>query len=62
MIVCLVKDPTLPAGIQQMLNAAKAKENIPPQQQTPAPDDYVFPPWPEGLPAPPPLPPSTLPG
>lgn len=44
-----------------MLNAAKAKETIqvPPE---PAESEYVFPPWPEGLPPPPPLPPASLPG
>ncbi len=61
-------DPSLPPEIQLLLHAAKAKENAVLQQVVPAPvplpvePEYVFPPWPEGLPPPPPLPPLALPG
>jgi hypothetical protein len=56
-------DPTLPPAIKQMLISAKAKENAQqPLQQEPPEPEYVFPPWPEGLPPPPPLPPAVLPG
>lgn len=62
----LILDPTLPQELLLLVQATRYPSQPPPpmpevfEAMTPEPE-FVFPPWPEGLPPPPPLPPAVLP-